>query len=125
MDKILSAYGYGIALFSLPTLQEFLKTEKIRSKKLLTRLQKDKDLYLKTLEQGIFLPIVQIDAGGYLIKLDGYDEPFDGNGNLNWSTTNLISMSGTACVSLTLNRLIFLTQKSLTSMRTPPRPWTT
>lgn len=78
MDKILGAYGYGIALFSLPTLQDFLKSEKIRSKKLLTKLQKDKDLYIRTQEQGILLPIVQIDAGGYIIRLDGYDEPFDG-----------------------------------------------
>lgn len=78
MDKILSAYGYGIALFSLPTLQDFLKTEKIRSKKLLTRLQKDKELYIRTQEQGILLPIVQIDTGGYIIRLDGFDEPFDG-----------------------------------------------
>lgn len=100
MDKILSAYGYGIALFSLPTLQEFLKTEKIRSKKLLTRLQKDKDLYLKTLEQGIFLPIVQIDAGGYLIKLDGYDEPFDGEWELKLEYDEFnIDVRDSLCVS--------------------------
>lgn len=77
MDRVLGAYGYGIALFSLPALQDFLKTEKIRSKKLLSKLQNDKDLYLRTQEQGILLPIVQIDAGGYIVKLNGYDEPFD------------------------------------------------
>ncbi|MDE6621094.1 MAG: hypothetical protein K2K74_11530 [Lachnospiraceae bacterium] len=77
MDRVLGAYGYGIALFSLPVLQDFLKTEKIRSKKLLTKLQKDKELYLKTQKQGILFPIVQIDAGGYIVKLDGFDESFD------------------------------------------------
>ncbi|MDE7271545.1 MAG: hypothetical protein K2N95_00550 [Lachnospiraceae bacterium] len=77
MDRVLGAYGYGIALFSLPVLQDFLKTEKIRSKKLLTKLQKDKELYLKTQKQGILFPIVQIDAGGYIVKLAGFDEPFD------------------------------------------------
>ena len=35
MDRILSTYSYGICLFSMEVLQDFLKKEKIRSKKLL------------------------------------------------------------------------------------------
>ena len=46
MDRILSTYSYGICLFSMEVLQDFLKKEKIRSKKLLHKFQKDKKLYL-------------------------------------------------------------------------------
>lgn len=77
MDKVLDTYNYGICLFSLGILQDFLKGEKIRSKKLLEKFQKDKELYLITQKEGIWLPIVGIDSGSYIIKLDGYDEPFD------------------------------------------------
>ena len=42
MDRILSTYSYGICLFSMEVLQDFLKKEKIRSKKLLHKFQKDK-----------------------------------------------------------------------------------
>ena len=47
MDRILSTYSYGICLFSMEVLQDFLKKEKIRSKKLLHKFQKDKKLYAK------------------------------------------------------------------------------
>lgn len=100
MNKILGAYGYGIALFSLPALQDFLKAGKIRSKKLLTKFQKDKDLYLRTQEQGIFLPLVQIDIGGYIIRLDGYDEPFDGEWELRLEYDGFnIDVQDSLCIS--------------------------
>lgn len=100
MDRVLGAYGYGIALFSLPVLQDFLKTEKIRSKKLLTRLQKDKNLFLRTLEQGILFPIVQIDIGRYIVRLDGYDEPFDGDWNLKLEYGGFnINVQDSLCIS--------------------------
>lgn len=77
MNNVLDITNYGIALFSLTILQNFLKKEKIRSKKLLSKFEKDKDVYLKTLKEGIWMPIVKIDAGSYVIKLNGVDEPFD------------------------------------------------
>lgn len=113
MDKILGAYGYGITLFSLPTLQDFLKTEKIRSKKLLTRLRKDKELYLRTQEQGILLPIVQIDAGGYMIRLDGYDKAFDEEWELKLENDGFnIDVQDSLCVS-DLEQLDFYDAKEL------------
>lgn len=77
MDRLVSAGGYGICLFSADTLQDFLKREKIRKRKLLSLLQKDKELYLTTQREGILIPLVQIDYGEYMIKLAGHDEPFD------------------------------------------------
>ena len=77
MDKLLDASNYGICLFSLEILQDFLKRKKIRTKKLLEKLQKDRDLYLDTQKEGIWLPIAGIDAYKYVIKIEGYDEPFD------------------------------------------------
>ena len=52
MDRILSTYSYGICLFSMEVLQDFLKKEKIRSKKLLHKFQKDKKLYLAMQKEG-------------------------------------------------------------------------
>lgn len=43
MDRILSTYSYGICLFSMEVLQDFLKKEKIRSKKLLHKFQRIKN----------------------------------------------------------------------------------
>lgn len=77
MDKLLDVSSYGICLFSLEVLQNFLKREKVKTKKLLQKLQKDKDLFLLTQREGIWLPVVQIDAYKYIIKIDGCDEPFD------------------------------------------------
>lgn len=77
MDKILSTGSYGICLFSFEILQDFLKKEKIRSKKLLEKFQKNDELYLATQKGGIWFPIAQINSLGYVIKLDGYDLPFN------------------------------------------------
>ena len=102
MDRILSTYNYGICLFSPEVLQDFLKREKVRSKKLLDKFQKDKELYLATQKEGIWLPIAGINSGEYIIKLDGYDEPFDDNweklleyGGFNLEIRNSLCISDT------------------------------
>ncbi len=66
MDRILSTYSYGICLFSMEVLQDFLKKEKIRSKKLLHKFQKDKKLYLAMQKEGIWFPISKINSGQHL-----------------------------------------------------------
>ena len=65
MDRILSTYSYGICLFSMEVLQDFLKKEKIRSKKLLHKFQKDKKLYLAMQKEGIWFPISKITSTTY------------------------------------------------------------
>lgn len=70
-------YSYGLCVFSLETLQVFLKSEKVKSKKLLNVMQKDDSLFLETQKQGIWLPIPQINSGNYLVKVQGIDEEFD------------------------------------------------
>ena len=77
MDKILSTASYGICVFSLEVLQKFLKKEKVRSKKLLENFQKNKDRYLALQKEGVWVPFPQINSIEYVIKLDGYDEPFN------------------------------------------------
>lgn len=77
MDKILSTGSYGICLFSLEVLQNFLKKEKIRSKKLLEKFQKNKKLYITTQEEGVWIPLTQINSIDYVIRLDGYDSLFN------------------------------------------------
>ena len=77
MDKLLTASEYGLCLFSFDVLQDFLKKEKIKSKKLLNVFQKNNELYPATQKEGIFVPIVLINRCEYVIRVDGYDEPFD------------------------------------------------
>lgn len=77
MDKILSTGSYGICVFSLEVLQDFLKKKRVRSKKLLEKFQKDKDFYLDAQKEGIWIPFAQINSIDYVIKLDGYDLPFN------------------------------------------------
>jgi hypothetical protein len=61
----------------LDILQGFLKREKIRTKKLLQYFQNHPDHYLAALKEGVWLPFVQINSIEYVIKIDGYDPPFD------------------------------------------------
>ena len=77
MDREVDAMGYGICIFSADTVQDFLKREKIRKRKLLSLLQKDKELYLSTQKEGILIPLVGINAYNYAIRLEGRDEPVD------------------------------------------------
>lgn len=77
MDREVNAMGYGICIFSADTVQDFLKREKIRKRKLLSLLQKDKELYLSTQKEGILIALVGINAYNYAIRLEGWDEPFD------------------------------------------------
>ena len=77
MDKILSTGSYGICVFSLEILQDFLKKKRVRSKKLLEKFQKNKDFYLDAQKEGIWIPFAGINSIDYVIKLEGSDVPFD------------------------------------------------
>ena len=78
MDKILNAGDYGVCLFSLEMLQDFLKRKRVRTKKLLDKFQQNKELYLDMLREGIWVPFVPINMANYVIKLEGQDAPFNG-----------------------------------------------
>ncbi|MCQ2534949.1 MAG: hypothetical protein MJ172_10345 [Clostridia bacterium] len=76
MEKVITTSEYGYSIFSVDSMCDFMSKEKIRSKKLLALLQKDKKKYLKSLEDGSWLPIPAVDFGEVLISVEGYDEPF-------------------------------------------------
>ena len=77
MEKIVTTLSYGLCVVSLENLQEFLKEEKIRTKKLLSFFQKKDKKYLLSQQNGVWMPIPQINAGKYIIKVKGIDMPFD------------------------------------------------
>ena len=54
MDRILSTYSYGICLFSMEVLQDFLKKEKIRMDKKAKRKGIDPNKKDRTKHQGKF-----------------------------------------------------------------------
>ena len=66
MDREVNAMGYRICLFSADTVQDFLKREKNPERKLLSLLQKDKEL-LST-QKGILIALVGINAYNYAIR---------------------------------------------------------
>ena len=76
MEKIVTTFSYGLCVFSLENLQAFLREEKIRSKKLLSFFQKKDKEYLASQQSGVWMPIPQINAGKYIIKVKDIDLPF-------------------------------------------------
>ena len=74
MEKVITTSEYGYSIFSVEAMTEFLSAEKIKSKKVLALLQKDKKKYLKSLETGSWLPIPSVDFGKVLISVEGYDD---------------------------------------------------
>ena len=77
MDRVITTSNYGICVYSMEVLQEFLKKEKIRSKKLLDVFNKDKEKFLKLQREGIWVPFVGINSIGYSIKIKNHGEEFD------------------------------------------------
>ncbi|MET2996870.1 MULTISPECIES: hypothetical protein [Flavobacterium] len=53
---------------SIDKLLSFFKENKIKSKKVLEVFQKNHELYLKSLEEGIWIPILPIESTKYIIN---------------------------------------------------------
>ena len=77
MERRVHSTEYGICLWSMDTLKEFLKKEKIRAKKLLALFDKDHDKFIRLQEEGVWVPIPQIDTDDYCIKIKNLGEEFD------------------------------------------------
>jgi len=76
MENKLTTTGYGIYLLSESRLEQFLKKNKVRSKKILESFQKNHALYLESLKEGVWVPIVPIQSAKYIIKVKNKDEVF-------------------------------------------------
>lgn len=77
MENILDTSNYGICLFSLPVLQDFMKQKGISDNKLIPKLQRNRKLFIDSQKAGIWVPFVGLDSVGYDVRLEGQDEPFD------------------------------------------------
>lgn len=77
MNRVIETSEYGICIYSMDVLQNFIKKEKIRTKKLLSLFQKDKKKYLKLQKEGVWVPFVSIDSVKYCIKIKNHSEEFD------------------------------------------------
>lgn len=76
-DKIISISSYGMVLVSQTVLKNFLKENKIRSKKVVQAFQDNHTLYLDSISKGIWLPILPIDSVKYSIKISNDGDSFD------------------------------------------------
>ncbi|MDW8852408.1 hypothetical protein SD960_20065 [Flavobacterium sp. MMLR14_040] len=68
LEKKLTITDYGIYIMSVDKLLVFLKENKIKSKKILEVFQKNHDLYIKSLQEGVWIPIVPIESTKYIIS---------------------------------------------------------
>ncbi len=76
MEKKLTITEYGIYLLSVSKLEEFLKKNKIKSKKILEFFQKNHEVYLDSLKEGVWIPVLPIQSTKYIIKIKNKDENF-------------------------------------------------
>ena len=63
------AFGYGLFIYSPGTFNEWMKEKKCRAKKILSYLDKHKDMFLEMIAKGIALPIYQIPTYQYSIYI--------------------------------------------------------
>jgi hypothetical protein len=68
IEKKITITDYGIYIMSVDKLLIFLKENKIKSKKILEVFQKNHELYLKSLQEGVWIPIVPIESTKYIIS---------------------------------------------------------
>lgn len=68
LEKKITITDYGIYIMSIEKLLIFLKENKIKSKKILEVFQKNHDLYLKSLKEGVWIPIMSIESTKYIIN---------------------------------------------------------
>lgn len=90
LEKKLTITDYGIYLLSINKLQSFLKENKIRSKKILEVFQKNHELYLKSLKEGVWIPILPIESTKYIIcKENDFDFSIEWQNHFKYEGFNL------------------------------------
>ncbi len=70
------AMGYGLAIVSVLGFEEMRKSLKIRSKKMISRFDKDPTIFYEFTQKGLFIPIPHIHMYDYNIDIlmDGNEE---------------------------------------------------
>ena len=70
------AMGYGLAIVSVLGFEEMRKSLKIRSKKMLSRFDKNPTIFYEFTQKGFFIPIPHIYMSDYIIDIlmDGNEE---------------------------------------------------
>lgn len=61
------SFGYGLFIYSPSTFNEWMQEKKCRAKKMLSYLDKHKDMFFEMIAKGIALPIYQIPTYQYPI----------------------------------------------------------
>lgn len=66
----ISIANYGLCLFDKNNLSKFIAKNGSSKKKILTQLIDSQELYLKSLKEGIFLPLPEIDSVDYSVTFN-------------------------------------------------------
>lgn len=85
MSRLIEVASYGLAIFSIEGLSNFLSLKKNKSKNVLKFFQNNHKEYLESLESGIWIPILPIDSIEYEVKIGNLDESFDSNWKLKFN----------------------------------------
>ena len=96
MNNQIDVSSYGIFILSIEQFTSFLKEEKkTRVKKVLQLLQKEQNLYLKSIQTGCWFPIPEISSVKYEIKIAHLDDTFDEEWEEKYSYTSFnLSVGG-------------------------------
>ena len=96
MNNQIDVSSYGIFILSIEQFTSFLKEEKkTRVKKVLQLLQKEQNLYQKSIQTGCWLPIPEINSVKYEIKIAHLDDTFDEEWEEKYSYTSFnLSVGG-------------------------------
>lgn len=70
-ERKIVADDYGFFVLSIDTLESFISAKKIKTKKLLSHLNKNKELLNECVQKGILLPINQITVCSYQLFISG------------------------------------------------------
>lgn len=76
-NKIVRVTGYGLFCLSVNAFELFLRTHKIKSKKLNKFFDKEKNLLEKALQEGSWLPISKISSVRYLVDVNTKHKSFN------------------------------------------------
>lgn len=83
----ISITNYGLCLFDKDNLSSFMVQNGSSKKKILAQLIDSNELYLKSLAEGIFLPIPEIDSVDYFITFNSI--PINNNIRFKYGKFNL------------------------------------
>lgn len=85
MNRIIDVASYGLAVFSIESLSDFVTSKNLRINNVLSFFQNNFSDYLESLKNGVWTPILPIDSIEYEIKITNLNESFNNDWELKFT----------------------------------------